>query len=145
MSYLALSLFKVLNLPKIKMINSPHLNHGSLLGFFDLPPEIRQNIYYYCLAHDDPISIDSLYLSKLAPPRDHQIRMRNLLLLCRQTCLEAAEGIYKYNRFSVSASANMAEIIESVIGNFNVFKVRHLELVITGSYNFNCKIVVSPT
>ncbi len=127
------------------MMNSPHTNHGGLLGFFALPLEIRQVIYQYCLAHDDPISIESLYLLKLAPPRVRKMRRRNLLLLCRQTCLEAAGGIYKYNRFSVSVFATLEEFVGSQIGNFDLSRIRHLELVIGSSHNFNCKIVVSPT
>lgn len=102
---------------------------GSLIHFFDLPLEIRLQIYYHCLVHPYPVPISGLCLSRLAPARILSVRRRNILLLCRQTYNEAVEMIYKYNTFQLSSWDNAIDTIDSPTGGFEMSRIRHLELV----------------
>ncbi len=111
-------------------MNPQPSSQGSPTRFFDLPAEIRLQIYYHCLVHASPISISAMYPSKLAPPRTSTISRRTVLLLCRQTYHEAADLIYKYNNFQLSFWDNEVDSAPSKSGGFDVSRVRHLELVL---------------
>ena len=97
----------------------------SQISFFDLPLEIRHQIYHHCLVHSEPISIGSLYYTKLEPPRIYEVRRRNILLLCRQIYHEAAEIAYENDFFLFSHDAAMMSVRKPAEG-FDLSKVKHL-------------------
>lgn len=116
-------------------MNSQLSKPGSPIHFFDIPLEIRLQIYYHCLIHPYPIRVSDLYRSRLAPPRNPSVRRRTVLLLCRQTYREAVELIYKYNTFQLSLWDNTTYTVPSPTGGFEMSRVRHLELV-AGDFGF---------
>ena len=104
-------------------------NHSNKPSFFDLPLEIRLGIYHYCLVHSEPISIGSLYHSKLEPLRNYEVQRRSILLVCRQTYREAVEVMYE-NRFLIFTRDDaMISGLRKEDG-FDLFKVRHLTIII---------------
>ena len=113
----------------LTMMNPNPSNSASLISFFDLPLEIRHQIYHHCLVHSEPISIGSLYYSKLEPPRIYEVRRRNILLLCRQIYHEAAEITYENDFLLFSRDDAMMSVLKPAEG-FDLFKVRHLIIII---------------
>ena len=102
------------------------------VGFLDLPPEIRVQIYRYCLVFKHavhigclPITGHSLYKWRIRAMK------KSLLLMSKQISSEALDVLYSENTFEVILHERASEKLSRYIAAVNMPKIRRMQIVVS--------------
>ncbi|KAF2493097.1 hypothetical protein BU16DRAFT_71323 [Lophium mytilinum] len=99
------------------------------IGLFDLPLELRREIYRYCLVRESPVRVpEDWRITRVYKVQD---RKKNLLLVSKQVSAEAVEILYGENAFMFAVSRENERKLVGYISAANIMRIRKVWIVLS--------------